>query len=194
MEKLRAILLLEADFKPLHKINFDGRLIPPLWSALSILQEIIGGRRLQAAAYLALSKKVITIISNTNKLPTSTICANATDCYDQVAHPYAILCSQCFGIELCYLLVIFRTMQNMKMQNMNFLCCNNLFLHKWCSTFPRYSSRKCSSSSAMAHHFYPFNQMPSSTNISYIHHLSFIKVLSIPRCYIACRRHEYLCV
>ena len=62
-----------------------------------------------------MSKKLITDISNTIKLPTATICADATNCYDRVAHPYASLCSQYFGMEICYLLVLFRTIQSMKM-------------------------------------------------------------------------------
>ena len=45
VEKLRAILLLEADFNGLHKINFNGRLMPRLEATSSIPQEIIGGRR-----------------------------------------------------------------------------------------------------------------------------------------------------
>ena len=56
-------------------------------------QEIIGGRRPQAVAYLALSKKIIADVSNIRKLPTVTMCADATNCYDRVAHPCDSLCS-----------------------------------------------------------------------------------------------------
>ena len=45
VEKLRALLLLKADFNGLHKINFNGRLMPCLEDTSSIPQEIIGGRR-----------------------------------------------------------------------------------------------------------------------------------------------------
>ena len=45
VEKLRALLLLEADFNGLHKINFNGRLMPSLEASSAIPQEIIGGRR-----------------------------------------------------------------------------------------------------------------------------------------------------
>ena len=57
VEKLRALALLKADFNALHTINFNGRLMPSLESSFAITQEIIGGRRLQAATHLALSKK-----------------------------------------------------------------------------------------------------------------------------------------
>ena len=53
-------------------------------------------------------------VSNIRKVPTVTICADATNYYDRVAHPYASLCSQYFGFGICYLLVLFKTIQNMK--------------------------------------------------------------------------------
>ena len=54
---LHAVLLLEADFNALHKINFNGRLIPSLEISSATTQEIIGGRRSQASVHLDLSKK-----------------------------------------------------------------------------------------------------------------------------------------
>ena len=113
--KLRALLLLEADFNGLHKINFNWRLTPSLEASSSIPQEIIGGRRSQAAIHLALSKKILADISIIRKLHTVTTCVDATNCYDRVAHPYASLCSQYFGLEICYLLVLFKAIQSIKM-------------------------------------------------------------------------------
>ena len=107
-QKLRAILLLEADFNAMHKIIFNNRLAPNIEAANAIPMEIIGGRRSQAATQLALDKKLIAYIVNAHKLPTITICADATNCYDQVAHPFASLCAQCFGLETTFLVVLFR--------------------------------------------------------------------------------------
>ena len=100
VEKLRALLLLEADFNGLHKINFNGRLMPYLEVTSSMPQEIIGDRRSQAATHLALSKKLIADTSNIRKLPMVSICADATNCYDRVAHPYGSLYSQYFGLDI----------------------------------------------------------------------------------------------
>ena len=44
-----------------------------------------------------------------------TICTDATNCYDRVAHPFASLCAKYFGLELSYLVVLFRAIQSMKM-------------------------------------------------------------------------------
>ena len=89
--------------------------MPSLEASSSKPQEIIGGRRSQAATHLALTKKLIADISNIRNLPTVTACADATNCYNRVAHPYDSLCSQYFGMDICYLLVLFKEIQNMKM-------------------------------------------------------------------------------
>lgn len=115
VQKLRAILLLEADFNAMHKIIFNNRLMPRIEADNAIPMEIIGGRRSQAATHLALNKKLIADIANVRKLPTATICADATNCYDRVAHPFASLCAQYFGLEITYLTILFRAIQSMKM-------------------------------------------------------------------------------
>ena len=38
VEKLRALLLLESDFNGLHKLNFNGRLVPSLEASSSMPQ------------------------------------------------------------------------------------------------------------------------------------------------------------
>ena len=77
-------------------------------------QKIIDGTHSQTTTYLVPRKKLIADVSNIRKLPTVTIWDDATNCYDRVAHPYASLCSQYFGLDICYLLVLFKTIQNMK--------------------------------------------------------------------------------
>ena len=45
VQKLRAILLLEADFNAMHKIIFNNRLMPRIEADNAIPMEVIGGRR-----------------------------------------------------------------------------------------------------------------------------------------------------
>ena len=106
--------MLEADFNAMHKIIFNNRLILNIEAANAILIEVIGGQRSQVATYLALDNKLISNIVNVRKLPIITICANTTNCYDRVAHPFASICIQYFGVELSYLVVLFRAIQSMK--------------------------------------------------------------------------------
>ena len=115
VEKLRAILLLEADFNVLHKIVFNNRLIPKLEETGTISMEIIRGRWSQAATHLVLNKKLIADIANMRKLPMITICADATNYYDRVAHLFTSLCAQCFILEISCLAVLFRAIQSMRM-------------------------------------------------------------------------------
>ena len=114
VEKSLIILLLEAAFNALCRINFDGILMPSLDASSTIPREIIGGRRSQAAIRLDLSKKQISDVSTTKKLPNATTHADATNCYVIVAHAYTSLCAQHLRMDLCYVLVLFRNKQNMK--------------------------------------------------------------------------------
>ena len=64
VDKLRAILLLEADFNGINKIIFNTKLIPSIEHSQSIPREIIGGRRAQLAIQLTVNKKLISDITN----------------------------------------------------------------------------------------------------------------------------------
>ena len=44
-----------------------------------------------------------------------TIYTNVTNCYNRVAYLFASMCAQYFGVELSYLVVLFRAIQSMKM-------------------------------------------------------------------------------
>ena len=70
---------------------------------------------MQAATHLVLNKKLIADIANARKHPMITIYTDATNYYDRVAHLFASLCTQYFGLETSYLAVLFRAMQSMKM-------------------------------------------------------------------------------
>ena len=115
VEKLRATLLLEADFNALHKIVFNGRILPTLEKNNMIPSEIIGGRKSQSALHVALNKKLIADISNQIKSPSIVMSADATNCYDRVAHPFASLTAQHFGVQLSYVRVLLTAIQQMNM-------------------------------------------------------------------------------
>ena len=62
--KLRAILLLEANFNSINKILFNRYILPSLENSQSISYEIIGSRRGQSSYHVALNKKLVSDISN----------------------------------------------------------------------------------------------------------------------------------
>ena len=57
VSKLRAILLLEAEFNALYKIIFNCRILPTLEIKNIILVEIMGDRRSQSEAHVVFNKK-----------------------------------------------------------------------------------------------------------------------------------------
>ena len=54
--KLRALLLLEADFNTLNKIVFNIRALPTIEALKTIPYKIIGGRRGKSLVYVILNK------------------------------------------------------------------------------------------------------------------------------------------
>ena len=90
-QKLRDILLQEADFNALHKIIFNGKMMPALEVRDEIPSEIMCGRRNQDPTHLDLNKKLIVDISNVGKMKTVSECAEATKCCDRVAHHFSSL-------------------------------------------------------------------------------------------------------
>ena len=93
VENLHALLLLEADLNAIYKIIFNSRVLLLIEERKEIPIEIIGSRRKQSAHHITLEKKLISDISNQIKLPTITISADATNCFDRMAHHFsAITC------------------------------------------------------------------------------------------------------
>ena len=101
---------MEADFNAVYEIIFNRRRMPRLEEDKIILKEIIGSRRTQAVMHLILNKKLITDIVNIRKLPTITIYADATNCYNRVAYSFTSLCTQYFSLDITCLLVLFKAM------------------------------------------------------------------------------------
>ena len=64
MFKLRAILLLKANFNSLNKIIFNRRVLLRLKAKKEILYEIMSRRRGQSSLHIALNKKLVADYSN----------------------------------------------------------------------------------------------------------------------------------
>ena len=78
---------------------------------LEVREEIpqeITDRRIHAATYLALNKKLTEDIANTKKLPMVVIWIDVTNCYNRVVHLFTSLSVQYFRLDATYLLVLFR--------------------------------------------------------------------------------------
>ena len=82
IEKLRAILLLEADLNALHKIIFNEKVLPTIKRYNQIPKEVIEGRRDQSVHYIALNKKLLADISNQIKCLLIVISADTINYFD----------------------------------------------------------------------------------------------------------------
>ena len=64
ISKLRAILLLEANFNVLNKIIFNTRILPTLERNKLISHKIIDGKHGKSSIQIVINKKMISDISN----------------------------------------------------------------------------------------------------------------------------------
>ena len=115
VDKLRAILLLEADINAVSKIVFNIKLMPRLESLQLIPNEIIGARRHKSAMHSALNRHFFLDLSKLRCTPCAIIGADATNCFDRIVHPFASLACQHFGLPISYITVLLLTIQSMKM-------------------------------------------------------------------------------
>ena len=114
---------LEADFNDSHKIIFNDTLVPRIETCNSKPKEMFSSRRSKISFYLALSKKNISDVNKTHKEPMISICVGATNCFYRVAHPFVSLNLQYFGLNACYLIILFQLTQ----ANMLFSANSQLF-------------------------------------------------------------------
>ena len=87
MSKLRAILLLEADFNALNKIVFNNQTLPTLESTKAIPYKVIRGRRGQSSIHIMLNKKLVCDILNQQKKPSVVISTDVANYYDRIVYP-----------------------------------------------------------------------------------------------------------
>ena len=69
--------------------------------------------------HVAFNKKVISDMSNQVKSPSVVISTDSTNCYDYVAHPFVILTSHHFGVQMNYIFVLLKAIQNMTINLQN---------------------------------------------------------------------------
>ena len=115
ISKLRAILLLEADFNIANKIIFNTHLIPQMESQNEIPREIIGDHWSQSTIQLAVNKKLFVDIANQSKTPYVIISTDVSNYFDRVVHLVSTITCIHFGLPQDYLFTFYETIQNMQM-------------------------------------------------------------------------------
>lgn len=113
VNKLRAILLMEADFQMLNRLIFANRAMALARSHGLIPDEQYAERQSdgQDGAWL---KRLFADVSRQARAAFSIISADAANCYDRIAHAFASLVFQAFGVYITMVSAMLTTIQNMK--------------------------------------------------------------------------------
>ena len=115
VSKLRAILLLDADFNALNNIVFNSRALLKIKLLNFVSYKVIGGRRGQPSIHIALNKKLAHDRENQQKRPIVVASADATKCCNMIVNHMLSLSCQHFELQLECLFTLFGTVQTIKM-------------------------------------------------------------------------------
>ena len=113
VNKLRAILLIEGDMNMANRLIFGDRMMA-VARALGLIPDEQFAEQQSDCQDGALFKRLIADISRQLKLPLGIISADAANCYDRVAHAFASLVFQAFGVFITAVMAMLCTIQYMK--------------------------------------------------------------------------------
>ena len=113
IEKLRAIVLLEADYNKAIKEMFGMRMLN-LARAYGLMPEDIFSERGRTSDDGALAKVFVYDISRQARAPASVTSADAQNCFDSIAHAIALIIFQALGVPIGAIESMLETIENMK--------------------------------------------------------------------------------
>jgi hypothetical protein len=113
IDKVRSILLMEADFNCVNKIIFGSRMLANV-RRHGLMPDEIFSERNRTAGEGTLSKVLFYDVVRQTRLSAGISSVDADNCYDQVAHAIASLVFRSFGSPLEATGAMLRTIQDMK--------------------------------------------------------------------------------
>jgi hypothetical protein len=113
VSKLRAILLMEADFNAMNKEVYGVCMLDEARKYKLIPEEIFSEKNCMADDG-GLAKTIFYDIVWQTQLPEAITSVDASNCYDQIAHAMASLIFQSFGVKDIAVAVMLETIQDMK--------------------------------------------------------------------------------
>ena len=114
VEKLRAILLMEADFNFINKLMFGHRLMKQVMAKCRLPLEIYGGISNRSAQEVAVNRRLTLDLFRLKRRRGAIAGVDATQCYDRIVHSLVILLSRNEGAPLPPLLMMFGAIQAMQ--------------------------------------------------------------------------------
>ncbi len=113
VSKLRAILLMEADFNAMNKEVYGVRMMDNVRRYKLIPEEIFSEQN-RTADDGGLAKTLFYDIARQTRTPAAIASVDASNCYDRIAHAMASLIVQSFGVESTAVSAMLETIQEMK--------------------------------------------------------------------------------
>ena len=113
ISKLRAILLMEADFNAANKIIFGQRMLNNVRQHRLMPEEIFSEKQCMAEDGI-LAKTLFYDISRQLRAPAALASVDAANCYDRVAHAVASLVFRAVGAQLPMTLTMLTAIQQMQ--------------------------------------------------------------------------------
>lgn len=112
VSKLRAILLMEADFNFGNKLYIGARMIRNASS--DIPRDLYGGVKGRRPEFMALSRRLLTDILRQKRRAGVLASVDAQSCYDRITHSTAAICCQRWGVPSRIMETMLKTIQGMK--------------------------------------------------------------------------------
>jgi hypothetical protein len=113
VSKLRAILLMEADFNAANKIVYGDRMMKNVRKYNQMPEEIFSKKN-RMADDGTLCKTLFYDITRQARVPSAITLGDASNCYDRIAHAIASLVFQAFGVPTTAIETMLSTIENMK--------------------------------------------------------------------------------
>ena len=113
VDKLRAILLIEADFNFINKLMFGSRLIKQCTKYENFPKELFGGLANKSAQEVSVNRRLVLDLFRLKRRNGAVAGVDATQCYDRIVHRLAILLSRNEGAPINPLICMFSAVQVM---------------------------------------------------------------------------------
>jgi hypothetical protein len=114
VDKLRAILLMEADFNFYNGLMFAKQMVNRAEQNSWITREIYGRRKNNEVIEVALNRRLILDISRQCRVPMAVASVDAQNCYDRIAHSIASLAAQWLQVDPRAVVTMLFTIQGMR--------------------------------------------------------------------------------
>ena len=114
VDKLRAILLMEADFNFLNKLHFGHRLVHQCELHDRFPDELYGSRAGREASTVAINRRLTIEYMLQTRLGGALVGVDAAQCYDRIVHSLAILLCRKEGLTMHPMMLMFGAIQCMQ--------------------------------------------------------------------------------